>query len=229
MTTNKDFKRLVRARMTKTGESYTSARLRLLQKQPSTVAAPTPDYAKLAGMSDASIKAHTGCNWERWVWALDRVKAHDWPHRAIAEYVQEKYKVPDWWTQWVTTGYERIKDLRAIGQRRGGAFEVNKSKTFAAPVGRLYRAWTDARTRRRWLPEVTFTVRTAKPSQTLRVTWADGSSVEVYFVSKGARKSTVTVQHRKLPDQAAADRQRQFWADRFTALAELLEPARRSA
>ncbi len=115
MPTNKDFKRLVRARMQKTGESYTAARARLLTKQQVTPKqARTPDYARLAGMmSDAALKAKTGCPWERWVRALDRVQAHTWPHRRIAEYVHEKYKVPGWWSQTVTVGYERIKGLRA--------------------------------------------------------------------------------------------------------------------
>ncbi|HEU5154041.1 MAG TPA: hypothetical protein VFU03_04890, partial [Gemmatimonadales bacterium] len=114
MTTNKDFKRLVRGRMQKTGESYTTARANLLKHSltPTPKQAPAAiDYAGLAGMSDVTIKARTGCTWERWVWALDRVDAHLWPHREIAQYVQEKYKVPDWWTQTVTVGYERIKGL----------------------------------------------------------------------------------------------------------------------
>jgi hypothetical protein len=79
MPTNKDFKRLVRARMQKTGESYTTARAHLLTKKqqsarsaaPAAPAAPAA-YAKLAGMSDAAVKAKTGCPWERWVKALDR-------------------------------------------------------------------------------------------------------------------------------------------------------------
>ncbi len=48
MTANKDFKRLVRARMTKTGESYTSARSHLVLEpsvKPSSRPAAKPDYA----------------------------------------------------------------------------------------------------------------------------------------------------------------------------------------
>src|SRR5690349_10074686 len=113
MPTNKDFKRLVRARMQKTGEAYTTARAQLLAKK-RPAALPRRDYAALSGMSDTALKAKTGCTWERWVKALDRVEAHTWPHRKIAEYVNAKYKVPDWWAQMVTVGYERIKGLRAI-------------------------------------------------------------------------------------------------------------------
>ncbi len=74
MPRNKDLKRLVRARMKKTGEAYTAARAHIIRKprtRPSTrlvaamSSASKQDYAALAGMSDASIKAKTGCTWER--------------------------------------------------------------------------------------------------------------------------------------------------------------------
>jgi hypothetical protein len=222
MPTNKDFKRLVRGRMQKTGESYTTARAQLLKRtKPDNQ--PRVDYAKLAGMmSDAALKAKTGCTWERWVHALDRVKAHTWPHRRIAQYVHEKYKTPSWWSQNVTVGYERIKGLRAIGQRRDGGFETSKSKTFAVPLARLYRAFSDARTLARWLPEVSLEVRTARANKSMRVTWPDRTSVEIGFMGKGAAKSQVAVQHSKLPDYATATRLKQYWTERLDALAEVL-------
>ncbi|HEV8264741.1 MAG TPA: hypothetical protein VGQ06_07305 [Gemmatimonadales bacterium] len=224
MPTNKDFKRVVRARMQKTGEAYTTARAHLLATKPTRPPASV-DYAKLAGTSDAVIKGKTGCTWERWVKALDYVEAHAWPHREIAEYVHTKFKVPDWWSQTVTVGYERIKGLRAIGQRRDGSFETNKSKTFAVPLGRLYRAWSDARTRARWLPDVALTVRTATRNKYMRVTWPDHTSVLVGFTGKGTRKSQVAVQHGKLADQAAATRMKKYWAERLAELDAMLAPA----
>jgi hypothetical protein len=231
MPTNKDFKRLVRARMRKTGEAYTTARTQLLTKQHRQAtpqpAPRTPDYAKLAGMSDATIKAKTGCNWERWVGALDHVGAHEWSHRVIADYVHEKYKVPGWWTQAVTVGYERVKGLRAIGQRRGGGYEASKSKVIAAPLSRVYRAFSDSRTRRRWLGDVKLTVRTATRNKSMRLTWPDATLVELYFVAKDTAKSQVVVQHGKLADKPAADRLKAYWAERLAALQEMLVPARR--
>jgi len=142
MPANRDFKRLVRTRMQKTGEAYAAARAHLLQTK-------AINYAKLAGMADAAIKAKTGCTWERWTKALDYAGAHEWPHREIAEYVHKKFKVGDWWAQTVTVGYERIKGLRAIGQRRDGSFEAAKSKTFGVSLARLYRSWSDPKRRRR--------------------------------------------------------------------------------
>jgi hypothetical protein len=223
MPTDKDFKRLVRGRMQKTGESYTTARAHLRQQKPAAAVAPAPrDYARLAGKSDAIIKEKTGCTWERWVKALDRAKAYTWPHREIAKYVQEKYQTPSWWSQTVTVGYERIKGLRAIGQRRDGSFEASKSKTFAVPLPQLYRAFHDARTRARWLPGVDLTVRTATREKSMRITWPDKTSVEVGFARKGAGKSLVALQHVKLPDKTAATRVKQYWTERLGALAEVL-------
>jgi len=223
MTTNKDFKRLVRGRMQKTGESYTAARSHLLEHKPAAAAAPAVvDYAKLAGKSDAILKEKTGCTWERWVKALDHKQAHTWPHREIAKYVHEKYKIPGWWAQTVTVGYERIKGLRAIGQRRDGSFEASKSKTFPVPLARLYSAFHDARTRGRWLPGVDLTVRTATRDKSLRITWPDRTSVEVGFIRKGADRSQVAVQHGKLADRAAVKRIKQYWAERLSALEEVL-------
>ncbi|MBA2458408.1 MAG: hypothetical protein H0V43_05555 [Gemmatimonadales bacterium] len=226
MPTDKDLKRLVRSRMAKTGEAYTTARARLLtKKQPART--PPPDYAAVAGMSDATIQAKTGCSWERWVRALDRAGAHEWPHGEIATYVREKYKVPSWWTQAVTVGYERIKGLRVVGQRRAGGYEASKSRVFAVPVGRLYRAFHDARTRRRWLGGVKLTVRTATPDKSMRITWPDGTSVEVYFVGKGPAKSQVAVQHGKLTDKESAERVKAYWSERLGALEAILAPLSR--
>src|SRR5690349_5809566 len=107
MPTQKDLKRLVRARMRKTGEAYTTARAQITnRKSKATPALPTPapmlehvSYAAIAGMSDEKVKEATGCTWEKWVYALDRKKAYDLPHRELTRLIQEKYKTPDWWTQ----------------------------------------------------------------------------------------------------------------------------------
>ena len=227
MTANKDFKRLVRARMQKTGESYTAARAHFASARPAAVRASqrTPDYAKLAGRSDAILKERTGCTWKRWVKALDHVRAHEWSHRDIARYVVDTYKIDGWWAQTVTVGYERIKGLRAIGQRRSGHWEANKSRTFAVPVGRLFDAFHDVRRRKRWLEDVTPTVRSATRTKSMRLGWPDGTTVVVGFTGKGPAKSQVAIQHEKLPDRGAVDRLKAYWGERLDALAAILRPA----
>jgi hypothetical protein len=126
----------------------------------------------------------------------------------------------------VTVGYERIKGLRAIGQRRGAGYEASKSKVFAVPIGRLFRAFHDTRSRRRWLPGVRLTVRTATADKSMRITWADGTSVELGFYAKSPAKSQVAIQHTKLPDKPSADRMKAYWAERLAALESILAPSR---
>jgi uncharacterized protein YndB with AHSA1/START domain len=232
MPSNKDFKRLVRGRMRKTGESYTATRANLLKHRPTrspraSRAAARPaaaDYAAIAGMSDAAVKAKTGCTWERWVKALDHVRAFEWRHHAIATHVADRYGTGGWWAQTVTVGYERIRGLRERGQRRSGEYEVTKSRTLAVPVGRLFNAFRQPRVRSRWLPGVRLTVRTATPNRSIRFTWEDGASVSCGFLTKGRSKSTVQVGHAKLRTRADVARTKRYWAERLDALAALLAP-----
>lgn len=176
-------------------------------------------------MSDEKVKDKTGCNWKSWVFALDYVKADQWPHGGIAEYVHDKYKIDGWWAQMVTVGYERIRGLRERGQRRSGEYEATKSRTVPVSLTKLFRAFSQPRTRSRWLPGVTLTVRKATPNKSIRITWGDGTSVEGWFTAKERSKAQVQVQHRKLATRQAAVRMKQFWTERLDALEHVLAPA----
>ena len=239
MPTNKDLKRLVRARMHKTGEAYTTARAHIV-RTPTTkpasrtataslssvsavAAANSQNYAELAGISDAAIKEKTGCTWEKWVYALDRRGAQSMSHRDIAALVREKYKVGNWWSQTVTVGYERIKGLRARGQDRDGTYEASKSRTFNVPVTKLFEAWADPSIRRRWLKDPGVKVRTSTAPKTMRLGFPDGAVAAVGFTSKGRSKSSVALEQTRLRDRDEAERVKKEWSDRLDALAEVLK------
>ena len=230
MPRNKDLKRLVRARMRKTGEAYTAARTNIIRKpKAATVSKAAPaavdkpiDYAALAGTSDVTLKAKTGCAWDRWVHALDRHGAEQMSHRDIAALVSTKYKIDGWWSQTVTVGYERIKGLRARGQRRDGTFEASKSRTFNVSVATLFDAWADASLRRRWLNGADVRVRTATAPKSMRLDWTDGGIIAVGFAAKSKSKSSVALEHTKLPNRETAERLKQFWSDRLDSLGEVL-------
>ncbi|HXW05451.1 MAG TPA: hypothetical protein VD833_09485 [Vicinamibacterales bacterium] len=223
MPTRKDLKRIVRARMIKTGESYTSARTHVLSKaRPTEPPAHSVDHAALAGMSDDRIAAKTGRTWKEWVRVLDTDHAAAMPHRRIAELLHGKHNVPDWWAQTVTVGYERIKGLRDRGQRRGGGYEAGKSRTFGVPVKALFDAWADDATRRRWLGRNDVTVRTATSPKGIRLQWPDGTVVVVLFSPKGRSKSMAAVVHTKLPDRSALESAKKYWTDRLDALGAAL-------
>ena len=209
--------------MEKTGEAYTAARAVLLKRAAPRVASPVVPFEKLAGMSDKAIEKATGCTWEKWVWALDHVGAVDWSHRAVAEYVQTTYKISDWWSQGVTVGYERIKGKRAIGQRMSGAFEANKSKTIAVTAAAVSHAFSDSRVRAKWLPGESVTIRKITRGKSIRMTWSDDTSVEVWLVATPAGKTSVQLTHRKLKDKTEIDARKAFWAGRLDALKVLLE------
>lgn len=224
MPKQKDFKRLVRARMKKSGESYTAARRQLLAKDLEDGSRPA--RFALAGMSDAAVRAKTGRDWKQWVATLDAAGAARLAHRDIASLLHSGHGLPGWWAQTVAVGYERIRGLRDVGQRRGGAhagtYDASKNRTFPVAATVLYRAFRHGPTRARWWVEADFKVRRATPSRSLRIVLADGSAAEMWFVAKGRAKSSVQIQQHGCPTKAAADLVKRAWASRLDALAALL-------
>jgi hypothetical protein len=223
----KDLKRLVRARMRKTGESYTAARARLLEKKAGLestsregVALPRSDLAALAGMRDEAVARKTGRTWKEWVGELDRSGAASLPHGEIARLVHERFGISRWWSQTVTVGYERISGLRQKGQRRDGSFDVSKSKTYAVPVADLWRVFCRFED---WLGGETLRTSKAARHRSIRMKWSDGTPVEAGFSSKGPSKSHLSLEHRNIGSRAEATRLKTYWSDRLAAIGELLE------
>ncbi|MGH9146613.1 MAG: DUF4287 domain-containing protein [Vicinamibacterales bacterium] len=223
MPRQKDLKRIIRTRMKKTGETYTTARTHVISKaKPIRPPAPRADLSRLAGVADHLVASKTGRTWQQWVELLDADNAAAMKHRDIAVLVRERYGVGDWWAQTVTVCYERIKGLRERGQRRDGTYEAGRSRTFDVPVTTLFKAWADQRTRRRWLDGVKIVVRTATSPKSMRLQWPDGTLVVVGFTPKGNRKSVVSLAHTKLPDRGASRKAKKFWTDRLDALGSVL-------
>jgi uncharacterized protein YndB with AHSA1/START domain len=154
--------------------------------------------------------------------SLDYHGAAEMSHRDIATLIRTKYETPSWWTQSVAVGYERIRGLRARGQQRDGTYGATKSRTFNVPVATLFEAWIDASTRKRWLNGANVKVRTATAPKTIRLDWTDGSILAVGFTAKGKSKSAVALEHSKLPNRDAVTAIKDYWSDRFDALADVL-------
>lgn len=217
MTKQNSFKRLVRGRMEKTGQSYTAARTTLLAGEEAQAGGPA------LTMSDDAIRRRTERGWEQWFDLLDGAGAIEWPHREIARWLRDELGLAGWDAQSVTVSYERARGLRAVGQRPQG-FSVTVQKTVAAPVVKLFDAFVDESRRARWLPDGELRERTATRPRSARFDWADGETrVIVGFEDKGAAKSTVALEHERLPDGEQADRMNAFWHRRLTALAAQLE------
>lgn len=230
MPIQKDLKRLVRARMRKTGESYTAARAQIVARRaepPAAQAAPerSTNLARLAGMSDAAVAKKTGKDWAQWVAELDRAGAKALAHREIAKLLAERYELPGWWAQTVTVGYERVRGKRELGQRSDGKYSVNKSKTCAVPVEALWRAFGRCE---RWLGADHAKLRMSKATKfkCMRMKWVDGTRVNVNFWSKGPAKSQVQLQHEGLATRADAARWRAYWTERLAAFGAVLAAAK---
>jgi hypothetical protein len=220
MTRQKSFKRLVRARMAKTGESYTAARAVLLAAEEQKGA----DRPPLA-TSDEAIRARTGRGWEEWFDLLDAWGAAERPHREVARWVAEQLGIEPlgWEAQAVTVSYERARGGRAVNERTDG-FAITASKTVAVPVERLYEAFVDESLRQRWLPDGKLRERTATKPKSARFDWADGETrVNVGFIAQDDAKSTATLEHARLADAGEAERMKAYWRERVAALKELLE------
>ena len=242
MTDQKSAKRRVRARMAKTGERYTAARRQLLAKtspeplDPTAAleapppAAPNPDepapseaFRGNRAAGDAALVARTGRPWAEWHSLLEAWGPAGHSHREIAQWLHVEHGVDGWWAQELTVRYEMASGRRRPGERPDG-FEVSASKTVGVPIERLFEAWVDEATRRRWLRDVTIRVRTATPHRSARFDVEDGTErLALNFVAKGEARSAVALQHQRLPDAETAARVKAAWRARMTELQQLLE------
>ena len=173
-------------------------------------------------MSDEAVKAKTGKTWSEWCKLLDAAGAKKMTHREIVAHLNQKHGVGPWWQQMVAVTYEQARGLRDRHEKPEG-FEISVSRTIEAPLGKAFKAWTDEKTRKKWLP-VNLTIRKATANKSLRISWEDSkTSVAVAFLAKGAGKSQVVAQHSKLPDAKAAAKMKKFWAQALDRLRAVLE------
>lgn len=220
MTTHRTFKRRVRARMGKTGESYTAARRVLIaagdHPEPETPTFEMP-------VSDEAVASATGGRWDQWFGLLDVWGATGHTHTEIARWLVSEQGVGGWWSQSITVAYERARGIRAPGQHADG-WTVTATKTIAVPVERLYRAFMDETQRGRWLPGADLRLRTATAPKSARYDWEDGSTrVSVGFDALDDIRSRVALEHARLPDADTADEMKAWWRERIAALKVMLE------
>ena len=170
--------------------------------------------------SDAAVSAKTGRTWAQWLETMDAAGCATMNHREIVAVLRDRYGVGPWWQQMVTVGYERARGLRAVHQAADG-FQVSATKTIDAGLARSWDAWTDAAMRSRWLAH-TFEVRKATEGKSLRISWGDGTDVQVLFSTRANGKSHVAVDHRKLQEDRV-DEMKAFWRERLDALKGVVE------
>ncbi|HXI23666.1 MAG TPA: DUF4287 domain-containing protein [Pyrinomonadaceae bacterium] len=172
-------------------------------------------------MSDEAVESKTGKTWSRWFKHLDAAGGKKMTHQEIVAHLRDKHDVRSWWRQMVAVTYEQARGLREVHEKPSG-YEISVSRTVDAPVSKAFKAWTDAKARKKWLPD-DFTVRKSTANKTLRINWNDGTDLVIAFYPKGETKSQVVAQHAKLKDAKASAKMKKFWADALDRLKELIE------
>ena len=240
MTQQKALKARVRARMSKTGERYTSARAQVLAKTepiepPAPPALEDSSDARLPdspfrggyGASDEALVRRTGHDWAHWYRILEATGAAAKPHADIARFLSSDLGVDGWWSQEITVRYEMAIGRRTPGQRPDG-FEATGAKTIKAGPDRVYEAVLDEGQRERWLGRAmrlrkTNENRTASAYATVRFDWEDPDQRVVIWLTDKGDRTAVSLAHQRMPDKATAEAMKAFWRERLTALAGLVE------
>ncbi|MBK7470349.1 MAG: SRPBCC domain-containing protein [Betaproteobacteria bacterium] len=196
-----------------------------VQARPPRARKPAPPgpgiVATLAGISSAAVAKATGHGWDFWLSALDKAGAARLPHKDIVKILYDQLGLrKNWWVQMVTVGYEQARGLRKLNEKTDG-FVATVSRTVAVPITALFAAWEEGR-RGDWFPNA-LEVRRATKNKSMRITWPDGSGVDVNFYDKGGSKAVVAIEHGKLPDEGAVAAVKDLWGSALDRLKSTLE------
>lgn len=165
------------------------------------------------------IRAATGRSWAQWFRVLDRFDVAAAGHTATVRHLAEAHECPRWWRQRIAQAHAQLRGLSEPVRRDLAA---NTSRTLSVAVEDLYRAWR-GRGPSKWLLGARFKVQRANEYRSLRLDWEDHTSVEIYFWSKGERRSQVNVMHRQLANAGEVAQMKQFWTRALDQLQALLE------
>ena len=177
--------------------------------------------ATMAGVSTAAVAKATGHGWDYWLKTLDRLGAAKLPHQEIARMLYDKLGLrKNMWVQMIALGYEQARGMRKPGPTPLG-LAATVTRTIAVPVSALYAAWEEG-LRGDWLPDA-IEVRRATKNKSMKITWPDGSGVDVNFYAKGGEKAVIAIEQTKLPDEGAVEAVKQLWSTTLDRLKATLE------
>lgn len=180
------------------------------------------DPAVVTGTSSEAAEKATGKPWADWMTLLDEAGGRSMNHKGLVAHLDQHYRVSAWWQQQIAVAYENSRGLRMKHEMADG-YQISRSRTMASPAEVIYRAWIEEPTRRRWLPDIDFTLRKATPNKSIRLTLSDLTVVVVELAEKGIAKTTITVQQNKLPDAEAAGRMKLYWSEALKRLQGVVE------
>jgi hypothetical protein len=168
------------------------------------------------------IERATGRGRQEWFGILDDWGAKGRPFREIADWLTGEHGMTFWWAQKLIVEYEQDRGIRPAGVRPDGTFTVGASKAVDGTVEKIAAAFTDPSTRERWLPGLGLTVRQEQPGKRIRFDVDDGTRLHVQFFPAAGGRTTVAVEHERLPDAETAEATKAMWRERLEALRSTL-------
>lgn len=200
-------------------------------------------------IGDEAVLQATGKDWAQWLKLLDNWSATEKPHKEIAQYLHEAHSVDFWWAQSITVRYEQARGMRMLGERPDGTFEVSVSRTIEASDEQLYDAFTDERILPQWFGDyakldlreggrydmsggdVGQYRKLVRPKR-IRMTWENAKAfpntlIEIRFTPKSPQKTSVTIQHMKLPSGGAREMMKIGWSWALDSLKSYFETGSR--
>ncbi len=217
MTRQESFKKRVRARMATTGERYTTARKALLAKAGPADEPSGRPWVSPPEMGDGAVCDGTGRSWAGWCDLIDSFAIEPWDHATAAARLEAEQPINGWWAQTITVGYERITGRRLPHQMADGTFTVNKSSTVTADADELRGLLLDGRHRRDLFPDQATELRSKPTAKAIRLGVGPGVAT-IGLAPKPDGRTTITVQHQKLPTFDDVERWKYWWSDWLEAV-----------
>ncbi len=101
-------------------------------------------------------------------------------------------------------------------------FQASGNKTINVPVEALFDAFVNDKQRESWLGDA-MAVRKATRPKSARFAFKGGTLIGANFYAKGAAKSSVSLDQRKLKSAKDSAKAKKFWAERLEVLKSMLE------
>jgi uncharacterized protein YndB with AHSA1/START domain len=194
-------------------------------------------------VTNEAAKAATGKTLDQWFAEFDKADGLKLGRREINSRLYAQ-KLDLWWCTTIAVEYEKHHDVR----KKDGLFEgyfVCATKTIAAPVADVYKAWSNGTELSKWFGTATKadvkdggtfenkdgdkgTFLRVRENKDLRLTFetkgiSAPTQVDVQFQDKGKGKTGLLVNHTRIQTRDEADGLRAAWADALDKLKTTLE------
>lgn len=238
MTRQQSFKRRVRGRMARTGESYTIARRQLLTRARARSEPPISDVVMvhavpttLAPDSRSEARRRTFLETRRrrleqvtqrstdeWISILDKAGAREMTHREIWRWLADGELLKEGMLREnLVIAYEQAIGRREVGQSCYGDYHAAATRVLTGTLDDALQAWLELVGGVQAFNGVALAgeprVSASEKYRYWRARLADGTHVDVDVYKGPDGRIPLGVQHRPFPERAAADAWRGYWRE----------------